>query len=234
MSSTHSRRTLLGAGGAAAFAASLPLGAPARAQAAGFVDPTSDDALAMLREGNRAFVAGEPARPEIGPERRAALAEGQSPFAVVLSCSDSRVPPEVLFGMGLGEIFVIRNAGNTLGVAALGSIEYGVAVLGAPLVVVLGHESCGAVKAAVDVVEQNATFPGDIGEMIQPIIPAVLEAQGGGGDLLDRSVRANVDRVAAQLRGEPLLAEAIAEGRTRVVGARYDLDEGRVEFFDAE
>ena len=125
---------------------------------------------------------------------------GQAPFCVLVGCSDSRVPPELLFGRGLGELFIVRNAGNTVNVAALGSVEYGVGVLGCPLVVVLGHEACGAVAAAVDVVEKNATFPGVIGDMIQPIVPAVLEARSmSGGTLLDNSIVANAKRVAKRL-----------------------------------
>jgi carbonic anhydrase len=126
------------------------------------------------------------------------IARGQAPFAVLVSCSDSRVPPELLFDTGLGELFIIRNAGNTVDTAALGSIQYGVLVLGAPLVVVLGHERCGAVDAALQVVDKNATFPGSIGPMIEPIIPAVLKAKSGGAkgdELLDAAVRENVRRV---------------------------------------
>ncbi|WP_238247094.1 carbonic anhydrase, partial [Methylobacterium iners] len=117
--------------------------------------------------------------------------------------------------------------------AAMGSIEYGVAELGVPLIVVLGHEKCGAVQAAVSVVKENATFPGSIGKMIEPIVPAVLKAQGQSGDLLDNAVRENVRRTAHRLRtAEALLVDPIKAGKLRVVGARYDLDDGKVEFFD--
>jgi carbonic anhydrase len=196
---------------------------------------TPDEALALLKEGNRLFHTGAPMRPQqTSQERRAALSQAQRPFCVLVGCSDSRVSPELLFGRGLGELFIVRNAGNVVDLAAMGSIEYGVAVLGAPLVVVLGHERCGAVQAAVDVVEKDATYPGSIGQMIEPIIPAVLRARREGThDLLDRSVRANVARIVTRLRDtEQILIEPLREGRLKIVGARYDLDDGKVEFFE--
>lgn len=195
---------------------------------------TPDEALELLKQGNRNYLAGNPIRPhQTSEERRAALAEEQRPFCVLVGCSDSRVPPELLFGRGLGELFIVRNAGNVVDLAAMGSIEYGVAVLGAPLVVVLGHERCGAVQAAVNVVEKDATFPGSIGQMIEPIIPAVLRARRDGtDDLLDRSVRANVARIVERLRTtEQMLIAPQREGRLKIVGARYDLDDGNVDFF---
>ena len=167
-------------------------------------------------------------------QRRLDLASSQEPFAAYVTCSDSRVPPELLFGRGLGELFIIRNAGNTVDTVALGSIEYAVAVLSVPLVVVMGHERCGAVDAATKVVKSNATFPGSIGRMIEPIIPAVLQARDEEGDLLDNSVRANVRRVVQQLRTQtdPIMMEPQRSGKLWVVGAYYDLDDGKVDFFD--
>src|SRR5215218_1525320 len=161
----------------APIATSLTLGTGALtpAHAAGKkTDLTADQALQILKEGNRRFVADTPDQaavtqskdPKLGHERRLEIAEGQTPFAVLVSCSDSRVPPELLFGRGLGELFIVRNAGNTVDTTALGSIEYGVAQLGVPLVVVMGHERCGAVEAAVKVVTENATFPGSTGRMV--------------------------------------------------------------------
>jgi carbonic anhydrase len=198
-------------------------------------DLTPEEALERLRQGNLRHLRGEAVqRHQTSAERRASLALEQRPFCVLVGCSDSRVPPEVLFGCGLGELFIVRNAGNVVDLAAMGSIEYGVVVLGAPLVVVLGHERCGAVKAAVDVVEADASFPGSIGQMIEPIIPAVLRAKRDGqDDLLDRSVRHNVMRVVERLRStEQLLMEPQRVGRLKIVGARYDLDDGSVEFFE--
>jgi len=196
---------------------------------------TPDEALELLKEGNRRFLSGEPMQtPKSLPEHLASMAEAQRPFCVLVGCSDSRVSPELLFGRSLGDLFIVRNAGNVVDLAAMGSIEYGVIVLGAPLVLVLGHERCGAVKAAVDVVENDASFPGSIGQMIEPIIPAVLRARRDGtDDLLDRSVRANVSRVVERLRHtEQLLLQPLAEGTLRIVGARYDLDDGSVEFME--
>ena len=196
-------------------------------------DLTPEQALDLLREGNAAFLRGERTG-AVTAAQRTALAGGQSPFAAYVTCSDSRVPPELLFGRGLGELFIIRNAGNTVDTVALGSVEYAVAVLGTPLIVVMGHESCGAVKAATQVVTDNATFPGSIGPMIEPIIPAVLKARGEEGDFLENSVRANVRRVVRQMRenSDPLMMEPQEAGKLWVVGAYYSLGTGEVDFFD--
>jgi carbonic anhydrase len=194
----------------------------------------SDQVLRLLKEGNEQFRMEAPFRAAQGRERRMELARGQAPFCVVIGCSDSRVPPELLFGRGLGELFVIRNAGNTVDLAALGSIEYGVEVLGCPLVVVLGHESCGAVAAAVEVVQKNATFPGVIGEMIQPIIPAVLSIRRLNGEVvLDDAVTANAKRVAARLKSQSAVVQAaLRQNSLKIVAARYDLDAGHVDWFE--
>ncbi len=196
-----------------------------------------DQALAALKEGNAKFLTDAPFRGAQGRERRIEIARQQVPFAVLVSCSDSRVSPELLFGRGLGELFIVRNAGNTVDTVALGSIEYAVAVLGVPLVVVLGHERCGAVDAAVSVVEKNTMFPGSLNQMIEPIIPAALIARSTGakGDaLLDLAVRENIRRVVTRLRNsDPVMMQPLQAGRLRVVGARYDLDDGAVEFFES-
>lgn len=196
---------------------------------------TPDQALATLKRGNRDFLAGRLPRQEADGRRRLEIARAQYPIAVLVSCSDSRVPPELLFGRGLGELFIIRNAGNTIDTVAMGSLEYAVAELNVPLVVVMGHERCGAVAAAVSVVEQGTTFPGSIGQMVEPIIPAVLDARRNRpGDLLDASVRANVSRTVGRLRqfSEPMVLDRLRQRKLRVVGARYDLDDGTVDFFD--
>jgi carbonic anhydrase len=234
MSSTLSRRTFFGCACCAAAGLALP-----RSQARAATGPrttlTPDQALAALKEGNDKFVTDSPVRSVQGRERRLEIARGQTPFAVLVSCSDSRVPPELLFGRGLGELFIVRNAGNTVDTAALGSIQYAVAELGVPLILVLGHERCGAVDAAVQVVKNNASFPGAIGQMIEPIVPAVIKAQSQPGDLLDNAVRENVRRVTNRLRtaSEPILLEPLRAGKLKIVGARYDLDDGDVDFFDA-
>lgn len=202
---------------------------------------TATQALAALKEGNKKFLLDNAMRTNQGLERRLEIARGQAPMAVVVSCADSRVAPELLFNCGLGELFVVRNAGNTVDTVAQGSIEYAVAELGVPLIVVMGHERCGAVNAAMEVVEKNATFPGSIGPMIEPIVPSVLKAKASLGPnrpytsdaLLDASVRENVMRVVNRLRAsEALLLEPLRSKKLMIVGAPYDLDEGRVEFFE--
>ena len=238
-----SRRKVLAGTAAAGGALAAGSGAasaqsPRPARLAPVVDGKSalspDEALELLIEGNRNFLNDVPTSAPTGRERRLEIAQGQAPFAAYVTCSDSRVSPEILFGRGLGELFIIRNAGNTVDTVALGSIEYAVAELGVPLIVVMGHEACGAVKAAKAVVDDNATFPGSIGRMIEPIIPAVLEVRGREGDMLDHAIRANVSRVAKQLRTstDPLLLEPQETGKLKVVGAHYDLATGAVDFFD--
>lgn len=225
-----SRRSLFGA---ALAAVAVPSGAVRAADPVPKTTLTPDQALQAMKEGNDQFKTEAPFRAERGRERRIQLAAGQAPFCVLVGCSDSRVSPELLFGRGLGELFIVRNAGNTVDIAALGSIEYGVGVLGCPLVVVLGHEKCGAVAAAVDVVEKNATFPGVIGEMVQPIVPAVLSVRGRPGDMLDNAVRANAMRVAGRLKTQSaIMQDALRAGRVKVVAARYDLDDGDVDWFE--
>lgn len=200
----------------------------------GYADLTPDEALQLLIDGNEAFLNGRLPNPDLTAERRLELAKGQAPFVAYVTCSDSRVPPELLFGRGLGELFIIRNAGNTLDTVAKGSVEYAVGPLRVPLVVVMGHESCGAVKAAMAVVEENATFPGVIGNMIEPIIPAVLSARTLEGDPTENAVKQNVRRQVKGLReaSDPLMLEPQQQGRLKVVGAYYDLEDGSVDFFD--
>lgn len=198
---------------------------------------TADAALARLIEGNQRYVLDDPIQGDISRQRRLAVAREQFPFATLVGCSDSRVGPEQLFGVGLGDLFIVRTAGNNVGTNGMGSIEFSVAQLGVPLIVVLGHERCGAVGAAVKIVTDDLQLPGSMGKMIEPIIPAVLHAQRGlpaYGDLLDASVRENVRRMVRRLRtaSEPLLMEPQRDGRLKVVGAYYDLDTGTVEFFD--
>ena len=240
----RSRRNFLTATGAGAVAAAALPASPALGAAApppgtapahaGKTTLTPDQALALLKQGNQNFLTDSPVRRAVGRQRRLEIAQSQAPFAAYVTCSDSRVSPELLFGRGLGELFIIRNAGNTVDTVALGSIEYAVAELGVPLVVVMGHERCGAVAAAASVVRNNATFPGAIGRMVEPIIPAVLKAQGQPGDLVENSIRENVRRVVNQLRTatDPLLLDPQRAGKLKVVGAYYDLDTGNVDFFD--
>lgn len=232
-------RALTCCAAAPAAAALLPAAARAQEEAASpGVEPatpglTPDEALALLRQGNDEFIHDMPYHGTNDRARRLEIAAGQHPFVVLVGCSDSRVSPEILFGRSLGELFIIRVAGNTVDLAALGSIEYAIAELGVPLVVVLGHERCGAVGAAVAVVQENATFPGRIGDMVEPIIPAVLTVRDAEGDLFDNAVTANVRRVVASLTASSnLLQERVDAGTLRIVGARYDLDDGAVAFLE--
>ena len=201
----------------------------------GFTTLNPDEALQFLIDGNSAFLSGKASNPPVGSKRRLELAKGQAPFCAYVTCSDSRVPPELLFGRGLGELFIIRNAGNTVDTAAMGSIEYAVAILKVPLVVVMGHESCGAVDAAKKVIEEDARFPGAIDDMIHPILPAALGCRDANGKVdLDKAVHENVRRVVQRLRKEsdPIMLAHQQKGKLKVVGAYYDLDRGKVDFFD--
>jgi carbonic anhydrase len=161
------------------------------------------------------------------------VAKHQAPWATLVSCADSRVPPELLFGgLGVGELFVARNAGNMVDTATMGTIEYGSGVLGVPLIVVLGHERCGAVAAACEVVEKKTKFPGSIAPMVEAIVPAARAVEGKPGDFVDNAVRESAIRTARKIATEsPIVADLVAKGKVKVVAARYDLDEGRVEFF---
>jgi carbonic anhydrase len=185
-----------------------------------------DESLKKLVEGNERYVKGAMTHPDANSARRDEVAKGQHPFAIILGCSDSRVPPEVIFDQGLGDLFVIRTAGNVADDVAIGSIEYAAEHLGSPLLVVLGHERCGAVKATVD----GGEAPGHIGSIVKAIKPAVDKAKGEKGDLVDNSVRENVAMIREKLlESKPILAELVEKGKLKIVGARYDLDDGKVE-----
>jgi len=194
-------------------------------------EPTSvntDDALKRLLDGNARFVAGK--SDELNGskliERRAALTKDQKPFAVIVSCSDSRVPPELIFNVGLGDVFVVRTAGEVVDAVALGSIEYAVEHLGSSLIVVLGHQQCGAVAAAVS----GANETGKIPDVLKAIAPAVEETKGKPGDPIDNAVRANAVDIAKHIQSTgPILAPRVQSGNVKVVAARYDLDTGGVE-----
>lgn len=168
----------------------------------------------------------------------AELAQGQKPFAALVGCADSRVGPEHLFGAGLGELFIVRTAGNYLDDAGFGSIAFAVAQLGVPLVVVLGHEQCGAVAAASAVVTDNVQLPLALTRMVQPILPAAIDAwarRRDDEDVVDLAIHLNVRRVLDGLRSaaDPIIGDPVRAGRVRVVGAYYDLATGAVDFFDS-
>ncbi len=219
--------------GCLAIAAARTCSTPALAGHGPHTEMTAEEALAALRTGNAKFVADKPVALDMGQQRRSAIARAQTPFAVVVGCSDSRVSPELLFDRGLGDLFTIRVAGNSIDRDELGSIEYGVSALGCPLVVVLGHERCGAALAAIQAVQQDTQFPGAIGEMVAPIMPAVLRAQKMQGDLTENVVRENVRSVTRRLRSaDDLMGDAIRKDGVKVVGGYYRLDDGSVDFFD--
>lgn len=183
-----------------------------------------------MKDGNQRYVANKTVDPNQTEGRRVEVAQGQHPFATILGCVDSRVPPEIVFDRGLGDLFVIRTAGQVLDKAVIGSIEFGAAELGIPLLMVLGHEKCGAVKATIEALEMQAEAEGSIDFLVEGIAPAVEKVKGQSGDLLDNAVRANIENVVSQLKESPILAEALAAGKIQIVGGRYDLDSGIVEF----
>jgi carbonic anhydrase len=185
-----------------------------------------DQALQALVAGNTRYVGTKLTHPNQTGERRREVAKRQEPFAVIVGCADSRVPPEIVFDQGLGDLFVIRAAGHMVDDAALGSLEYAVEHLSIPLVMVLGHKRCGAVEAAARGVET----PGRLGFVLQAIKPAVEKVKGQPGDLIENAVRANIEMVVTQLKSaQPVLAGLVKAGRVRIVGARYDLDSGWVD-----
>jgi carbonic anhydrase len=158
------------------------------------------------------------------------LAAGQAPFAVILGCADSRVAPELAFDQSRGQLFVLRVAGNTLNVDMLASMEYALAVLGTPLITVLGHSACGAVGAAIKAVETDEQLPGHLPELIAPIKPAVEAVRSQGGDLLANAIEENVRlTVAKAAAARPIVSGLVADGKVKVVGGVYDLATGRVE-----
>lgn len=189
---------------------------------------TASQSRALLTEGNARFTSGRHGKADLGAARRQDLAaNGQNPFAVVVCCSDSRVPPELIFDAGLGDLFVIRTAGNVVDDVALGSIEYGAEHLGVPLIVVLGHENCGAVKATVD----GGEVHGCITSIVDRISPA-LDRVRGAEDLYAACEDENIKSVCGEIRKNRLIAGLIREGKTEVAGAKYAIETGSVTFTD--
>jgi len=188
------------------------------------------DAVSKLKEGNGRYTSGNLQHPGQTMERRAELTKDQHPFAVILSCSDSRVPPEIVFDQGLGDLFVVRVAGNVIDDHGLGSIEYAVDHLGARLIVVLGHQSCGAVKAAKETIAAKGKAPGHIQSLvtaIQPVVEATVK------DDLDTTIKANVKHVVQALRSStPILKAKVDSGDVQVIGGYYSLDTGAVTLLD--
>ena len=195
---------------------------------------TAQQALDRLKQGNERFIRGEARFPTVQKEILATLAKGQQPYATVLGCSDSRVPPELVFDAGFGELFVVRVAGNVLGPAILGTLQYAGAHLHTPLFVVLGHEKCGAVEAALASKFQGATHATRIEILLENIVPA-LEGLDGAlphDELMHSAVEANVQHTVRQLRETPEAQARLAVSDMKLVGAVYEFASGRVRFLD--
>jgi len=188
------------------------------------------EAISKLKEGNGRYTGGNLQHPGQTAERRAELANTQHPFATIVSCSDSRVPPEIVFDQGLGDLFIVRVAGNVINDEGLGSIEYSVDHLGTRLILVLGHQSCGAVKAARETIAAKGKAPGHIESLVAAIKPAV---EATAKDDLDTTVKANVKNVVQALRAStPILKAKVDSGDAQVIGGYYSLDTGAVTFLD--
>jgi carbonic anhydrase len=191
-------------------------------------------ALATLLSGNHRFVSGTPEHPNQDAARRTELAPGQDPFAVVLGCSDSRLAAEIIFDRGLGDLFVVRTAGHVIGAEVLGSVEYATSILGARLVVVLGHDSCGAVAAARAAVDDGFSAGGFVRDLVERVTPSVLAARSAGltsdSDVVDEHVRHTVDLLLDRSR---LLSQQVEAGEVGVVGLSYRLAEGSTRLVTA-
>jgi carbonic anhydrase len=227
-----SRRSLLHMIGFGTLAAHLGLdliqSQPAMAASAAL---SADAALKLLLAGNQRFTTGQSINPDHGLERIRSLTQSQAPVAVILGCADSRVPPELIFDQGLGALFTIRVAGNIADDASLGSIEYAVTALNVKLIMVLGHERCGAVTAALNALKNGDRLPGHLEALTKVIEPTIVQTkQHQSGDLLDQSVRANIRAVVQVLStSQPILAQRFEQKTLKIVGGYYDLDSGTVE-----
>lgn len=230
-----SRRNLMkfGAGfigtGSLAVAMGKDLTAPRPAVAQNNVTP--QEALKQLMDGNERFVNQKRSNPHQDMVRLTEVSKGQTPFAAILSCADSRVPSEIIFDQGLGDIFVVRCAGNVCTPEEIGSLEFGTLVLGAKVLMVIGHEYCGAVKATM----QGGEVPGQIGSIIEAIRPGVTEYQGQQDDpmALEAAAKANVKYQIEKLQASPVISELVTTGKLIVAGGYYDLDTGVISRVDA-
>ncbi|MBW4685733.1 MAG: carbonic anhydrase [Komarekiella atlantica HA4396-MV6] len=187
-------------------------------------DNNPEKGLQLLLEGNDRFVKRKRKNPNQGYSRLQEVAKGQKPFASILGCADSRVPSEIIFDQGLGDLFVCRIAGNVATPEEIGSLEFGSLVLGTTVIMVVGHERCGAIEAAI----KGAQVPGQIGSLIDAIKPAVEKSQGQPGDKVANACKSNVLVQIDKLKASPVLAELIKANKLKIVGGYYDLDTGRV------
>jgi carbonic anhydrase len=187
-----------------------------------------------LKEGNERFVAGKPAHPSQSVEHRASLAAGQKPTAIIFGCADSRVAAELIFDQGLGDMFVVRTAGQAIDTAVLGSIEYAVTVLDVPLIVVLGHDSCGAVKAAIGAVDDGAIPAGFVRDVVERVAPSILIGRRDGLSRVDEFEARHVKETVAQLTSRSAaIAERVAAGTLALAGVTYHLADGRAALVDS-
>jgi carbonic anhydrase len=217
-------------GAAAALAAPRAFAAPPKAPPKPQNVVSPDAALHRLMEGNARYVRGETRRHDFRHEREA-LSKGQNPFAAILSCADSRIAPELCFDTARGDLFVCRIAGNFASDEMIASLEYAVQVLNTPLIMVLGHEACGAVDATIKSVKDGTTLPGHLPSLVAAIRPAVEAAQGQAGDLLENAIRQNVKLNVDKLRSAtPILKSFVDDNKIKVTGGIYALRTGRVEY----
>ena len=186
---------------------------------------SASESLRLLLEGNQRFIDGKMTHPNQTPERRVEISKGQHPFAAILACSDSRTAPEVIFDRGLGDIFVVRVAGNVADQVVIESLDYSVKHLGVRLLMILGHRSCGAVTAAVVGHEE----PGDVGPMLTELRPAVEATKGKSGDPVENAIRENVKLVVTKLAESAELSAMVKSGELKVIGGIYDLNTGKIE-----
>ena len=191
------------------------------------------ESLQKLMDGNKRFITGTLAQKDLGDVKRKELAKGQNPFAVVLTCSDSRVPPELLFDQGLGDIFVVRVAGNVVDPIALGSIEYAAEHLGSPLLLILGHSKCGAVKATL---EAKGKPEGNIGAILKKIMPAADAARKKGGtpdEILETAIKENTKNVYADVvKNSKIIPHLMQEGKFTIAAGEYDITTGKIEMIE--
>lgn len=217
---------------------SLFAAAPLTAQQAPRRDTTltvidGESALQQLMDGNARFVKGEEINPDRDKAARVKVNSSQRPMAIILSCADSRVAPEILFDAGVGDLFIIRLAGNTLTPEGQASMEYALAVLQCKLIMVLGHEQCGAVDAGMKAYKDGATFPGTIDTLLDSIEPAVAIASATGDLTLEHAIDENVRYAVKEVKlAGTIISKAIASGDVKVVGGVYHLDDGKVELLD--
>jgi carbonic anhydrase len=185
---------------------------------------TPDESIKALLEGNKRFVQRRRTNPRQDSVRLAEVAETQKPFAAILSCADSRVPSEIVFDQGFGDLFVCRVAGNVATPEEIGSLEFGALILGTKVIMVMGHERCGAVSATI----KGTQVPGQIGSLLDAIKPAVARSQGQPGDRVENVCKANVLVQIEKLKSSPVLAQLIQEKKLKIIGGYYDLDTNRV------